>query len=205
MGTLRALVSSPVIVYLASLIGGCAAYGSHPNSPAQGGSKWVEVSSPRFRVVSDLPPEEAEGVARELEQGVEAIEQVAFEHARSRLEPTTVIVFQSASDFHAFMPDRVDGRFYRRLPGDLEPSSVLVLYGSLDESSRITCLHELTHDLFDLNFGPAPPWLGEGWAQYFSTIELETDRIRVGAADSDRKSTRLNSSHALLSRMPSSA
>ncbi|MEI9937549.1 MAG: hypothetical protein WDO69_10050 [Pseudomonadota bacterium] len=167
---------------VAGALGGCAEYGARPASPAQGGRTWVEASSPRFRIVSDLPAADAEAIARELEQGVEAIDQVAFEHARTRLEPTTVIVFNSASDFHAFMPELVEGRFYRSLPGDLEPSSFLVLYGSLDDSSRIACLHELTHDLFDRNFGPAPPWLSEGWAQYFSTIQIEPDRIRVGAA-----------------------
>jgi Flp pilus assembly protein TadD len=161
---------------------GCAEYGARPASPAQGGRAWVEASSPRFRVVSDLPAAEAEAIARELEQGLEAIDLVAFEHARTRLEPTTVVVFNSASDFHAFMPNAVEGRFYRSLPGDLEPSSIVVIYGALDESSRITCLHELTHDLFDRNFGPAPPWLSEGWAQYFSTIQIEPDRIKVGAA-----------------------
>jgi len=165
-----------------SAIGGCAEYGARPASPAQGGRAWLEASSPRFRVVSDLPAAESEAIARELEQGVEAIDQVAFEHARTKLEPTTVVVFSSASDFHAFMPELLEGRFYRNLPGDLEPSPFLVLYGSLDESSRITCLHELTHDLFDRNFGPAPPWLSEGWAQYFSTIQIEPTRIRVGAA-----------------------
>ena len=165
-----------------SALGGCTEYGAHPASPAQGGRAWVLASSPRFRVVSDLPIEEVEATARELEQGVEAIDQVAFEHARTPLEPTTVVVFSSASDFHAFMPDLVVGRFYRHLPNDLEPSSFLVLYGSLDDSSRITCLHELTHELFDRNFGPAPPWLSEGWAEYFSTIQIEADHIRVGAA-----------------------
>jgi len=161
---------------------GCAEYGARPVSPAQGGRAWIEASSPRFRVVSDLPVAEAEAIARELEQGLEAIDQVAFDHVRTRLEPTTVVVFSSASDFHAFMPTSVEGRFYRRLPGELEPSPLLVLYGSLDDSSRVACLHELTHELFDRNFGPAPPWLSEGWAQYFSTIQIEPQRIRVGAA-----------------------
>ncbi len=179
MGVYPYLVPSLMVV---GALQGCAEYGARPASPARGGRAWVEASSARFRVVSDLPAPESEAIARELEQGLEAIDQVAFEHARTKLEPTTVVVFNSASDFHAFMPELVEGRFYRGLPGDLEPSSFLVLYGSLDDSSRITCLHELTHDLFDRNFGPAPPWLSEGWAQYFSTIQIEPDRIRVGAA-----------------------
>jgi tetratricopeptide (TPR) repeat protein len=34
--------------------------------------------------------------------------------------------------------------------------------------------------LFERNFGPAPPWLNEGWAQYYSTIEVQQDKLRVG-------------------------
>ena len=121
-------------------------------------------------------------MALELEQALDAIDQVAFEHSRAPLEPTTVVVFSEGSDFHAFAPELIEGRFYRELPGDLEPSRFVLLHGTLSTQSRIACLHELTHDLFERNFGPAPPWLNEGWAQYYSTIEIEPDRLRVGAA-----------------------
>lgn len=80
------------------------------------------------------------------------------------------------------MPELVEGSFYRKLPGDLEPARFVILHGTLGTESRIAFLHELTHDLFERNFGPAPPWLNEGWAQYYSTIQIEPDRIRVGSA-----------------------
>jgi len=121
-------------------------------------------------------------MAIEFEQALEALDQVAFEHSRKSLEPTTVVVFSSGSDFHAFVPELIEGRSYRKLPGDLEPSRFLLLYGTLSTESRINCLHELTHDLFGRNFGAAPPWLNEGWAQYYSTLEIEPDRLRVGKA-----------------------
>jgi len=139
------------------------------------------MSSAHFRVVSDLDPEDARGIADQLEQGVYAIEHAAFEHARVALEPTTVVVFRDESDFHAFEPALAGGIFARQLPSDLEPSKFMVLYGELTPESRIACLHELTHQLFDRNFGPAPPWLQEGWAEYFSTIEIENGHVRVGA------------------------
>ncbi|HEY4158880.1 MAG TPA: hypothetical protein VGM29_12315 [Polyangiaceae bacterium] len=161
---------------------GCAPYAAHPVSPAHGGHPWLAASSPHFQIVTDLDADEAESIAGELEAGLDAISQVAFEHARIPIEPTTVVVFKSESDFHYFRPELVAGTFFRKLPGDLEPARFVVLYGALDPGSRISCLHELTHDLFERNFGPAPPWLNEGWAQYYSTIAIEPHAIRVGAA-----------------------
>lgn len=163
-------------------LGGCAPYGARPLSPAHGGHAWVEASSAHFRVVADVDADDARALAQELEQALNAIDQVAFESARVPLAPTTVVVFESESDFHAFQPALVEGKFFRKLPNDLEPARVMLLHGSLARRSRISCLHELTHDLFERNFGPAPPWLNEGWAQYFSTIEVEPDRVRVGVA-----------------------
>ncbi len=161
---------------------GCSSYGVRPHSPAQGGPAWVEVSSAHFRVITDLSSADAQGVAREFENELEAVDQVEFEHPRTATEPTTVVVFSSASDFHAFVPNLVDGEFRRSLPGDLEPARYVLLHGAVTADTRVTCMHEMTHDLFERNFGPAPPWLNEGWAQYYSTIDVGPDKLRVGGA-----------------------
>ena len=179
MGIARSVVLGWV---LAGGAGACSQYGSRPKSPAHGGAAWVEAASPHFRVVTDLPVEDAEATASELERGLSALAEVEFAHERTPVAPTNVIVFSSASDFHAFYPELVQGQFSRSLPGDLEPGRFVMLYGGLSEETRITCLHELSHDLFERNFGPAPAWLNEGFAQYFSTVRVEADRIRVGAA-----------------------
>jgi tetratricopeptide (TPR) repeat protein len=92
------------------------------------------------------------------------------------------VVFRDESDFHAFAPALSDGEFYRALPNDLEPSPYILVHGKLGSGSRVAVLHELTHDLFQRNFGWSPPWLNEGWAEYFSTARIEGDQIRVGAA-----------------------
>ncbi len=160
----------------------CGAYGARPESPAQGGRPWLEASSAHFRVLADLPADDARALAQELEENLTALEQVAVVDARMPVEQTTVIVFEHESDFHAFEPSLVEGRFKRSLPLDLEPGRYLLLHGALARRSRIACMHELTHDLFERNFGPAPPWLNEGWAQYYSTIEVEPDRVRIGRA-----------------------
>jgi tetratricopeptide (TPR) repeat protein len=158
----------------------CATYGARPKSPAEGGATWTRVESDHFTVVSDLPREEAESTARELEQGLEALTNVVFKRPRTPVEHTTVVVFQDSSDFHAFMPSMVEGRFYPHLSNDPEGPRFLVVHGNLMTDDRIAFFHELTHDLFDRNFGSSPPWLREGWAEYYSSIRTDGHEVIFG-------------------------
>jgi tetratricopeptide (TPR) repeat protein len=160
----------------------CAEFGVHPKCPAEGGSPWAQVDSAHFTVVSDLPKEQAESMARDLEEGLDALTQIAFEHTKKTVEHTTVVDFQSDSDFHAFLPKLVDGAFYRSLPNDPEGPRFVIVHGPLTRANRTTFLHELTHDLIERNFGRTPPWLNEGWAEYYSTLRVEADRVIVGDA-----------------------
>jgi tetratricopeptide (TPR) repeat protein len=131
-------------------------------------------------LLTDLPPDEAESTTRELEQNLEALTSIAFAHARTPSRRTTVIVFRNGSEFRAFVPDLVGGVAMAGLPNDLEGSPFVVLREGLDATTRVRFMHELTHDLFARNFGWAPPWLSEGWAQYYSTLRVENGRAHLG-------------------------
>ena len=114
-------------IALSASASACAEFGAHPKCPAKGGSPWAQIDSPHFTVVSDLPRDQAESMARDLEEGLDALTQIAFEHAKIPVEHTTIVDFQDDSDFHAFLPKLVDGAFYRSLPNDPE---VLDTYAS---------------------------------------------------------------------------
>jgi Flp pilus assembly protein TadD len=157
---------------LAAFVVACTPYGARPVLPKAGGAPWNEITSPHFRVLSDLPPDDAEATARELERGLAALTEVAFEHARIASEPTTVVVFRNRSEFRAFLPELYDGEFTQKLPNDLERSPFLLIHDKLGTKTRVDFLHEMTHDLFTRNFGWSPPWLAEGWAQYYSTVRV---------------------------------
>jgi tetratricopeptide (TPR) repeat protein len=161
---------------------GCSSYGAHPRSPAQGGAAWHEVTSPHFRVLSDLHPPEIDAIVSELETALAAIGQMAFKDPRSIVEPTTVVVFDDVSDMHFFLARGVEGVFENETASDLQASRRMVFAGKLSSTVRNTCLHELTHDLFDRNFGPSPPWLEEGTAQYYSTTRVVDGRVVTGEA-----------------------
>jgi tetratricopeptide (TPR) repeat protein len=160
----------------------CSEYGARPKSPAAGGNPWVEVTSEHFKVISDLPTSDADAMSAELEQSFAALEQVIFAHPRAPIEPTTVVLFQDESDFHAFAPDLAAGVFYSGLPNDLESSRYILLHGELSAERRVDLEHELTHDFVERNFGAAPPWLNEGLAEYYSTVAVESGQVFVGRA-----------------------
>jgi tetratricopeptide (TPR) repeat protein len=142
----------------------------------------VEVTSEHFKVISDLATSDADEMSAELEQSFSALEQVIFAHPRAPLEPTTVVLFQDESDFHAFAPGLAAGVFYSGLPNDLESSRYILLHGELSAERRVDLLHELTHDFVERNFGAAPPWLNEGLAEYYSTVAVESGQVFVGRA-----------------------
>ncbi len=133
-------------------------------------------------MLTDLAPDEAESTTRELEQNMEALGTIAFPHARTPNRRTTVVVFRNDSEFHAFAPELYGGQFMLGLPNDLEPDPFVVLRERLDAATRVRFLHELTHDLFARNFGWAPPWLAEGWAQYYSTLRVDGGTAHLGEA-----------------------
>jgi tetratricopeptide (TPR) repeat protein len=159
---------------------GCGHYGEHPKCPPEGGSPWLEVASDHFTVVSDLPREEALSTARGLEESLDALTQISFEHPRIPVERTTVVIFRSGSDYHAFRPEQTAGTFYKRLPNDPEASRFVVVYDSLTPETRKPFIHELTHDLIERNIGAAPPWLNEGWAEYYSTLRVVDGKVVIG-------------------------
>lgn len=120
-------------------------------------------------------------IVQRLEADLRALSQVTFKNTNPAVEPTDVVVFSRSRDFYNFAPAELGGIFYRGLPiKGADPSHLVVTYGGLDESTRTTLMHELTHDLFARNFGPAPPWLDEGWAQFYSTITIKDGQLRIG-------------------------
>lgn len=159
---------------------GCGHYGEHPKCPYEGGAPWLEVVSDHFTVVSDLPREEVLSTARGLEESLDALTQISFEHPRIPVERTTVIIFRSGSDYHAFLPELTGGTFSKRFPNDPDSSRVVTVYDSLTQETRKPFMHELTHDLIERNLGATPPWLNEGWAEYYSTLRVVDGKVVIG-------------------------
>lgn len=140
------------------------------------------VTTEHFRVYSDLDAGDVEALAVGLERDLALVAQAAFQSPNLVVAPTDVVVFSQHAHFHRYFPESSGGLFYPRLPLLPESQSTVVTFEKLSASMQTTLRHELVHDVYARNFGAAPPWLDEGFAQYFSTVELAQGVIRVGAA-----------------------
>lgn len=157
-------------------------------APAAAESSWVEVRSPHFRVVSDAVVDEARGVASELER----IRSVYLSVLGPEVEPgDPILVFASADaeGFEELVPPkwRKDGR--ARWAGlFLEAPSGYTILLRLDLRGDLrfrTVYHEYFHYLTRRNIGPLPPWLNEGLADYWATVDIRDEEILVGRPDYD--------------------
>lgn len=146
---------------------------------------WIVATTEHFRVYSDLDGRKVEALAVDLERDVHLIAQAAFMVVDSAMEPTDVVVFSRDAHYHRYFPESSIGIAYR-VPLLPERNHTVAGARDIDASLRTTLRHELVHDLFKRNFGAAPPWLSEGFAEYFSTVQLVEGQLQVGKAPPNR-------------------
>jgi len=151
---------------------------------------WVLVTTEHFRVYSDLDGQQVEALAADLENDLGLIAQAAFRKTTSAVEPTDVIVFSESAHFHRYFGESMGGVAYPRIPLLPESHHTVVTYEGHSKETRHTLRHELVHDVFARNFGAMPPWLSEGFAEYFSTVQLVEGVIRIGKRLPDLVPTR---------------
>lgn len=175
-----------ITLYLLLCINGCgpSAAARHPSERA-----WVLVTTEHFRVYSDLDGQEVVEIALDLERDLGVIAQATFRSPLLTVEPTDVVVFSERAHFHRYFSQSLGGAFFRSLPLLPESNHTVVTYDGISETMQSTLRHELVHDVYARNFGAMPPWLNEGFAEYFSTVKVVEGKIHIGAALADMGTT----------------
>lgn len=168
------------LVTLLALTGCGASMGA--SSSARDASGWVEVASRHFTLRTDLPPAAAQGAAAELEAMYAALHDVAFRAVNDDTrEELGVVLFAHEDEYAAVGPMPSVAFFTDALPNDLDPVPFLVMSKGVGPEARVIVQHELTHHFSRLRYGALPPWLGEGLAQYYSTLRVEGGQAILGA------------------------
>lgn len=149
---------------------------------------WVEVRSAHFRVVSDAGEDDARGVASELEK-IRSIYQSVLGPEADPGDPVLVFASADAKGFEALLPAKWRDEGGRRWAGlFVEAPSGYALFLRLDLRGDVrfrTVYHEYFHYLTRENIGPLPPWLNEGLADYWATIDVRDQEVLVGRPDYD--------------------
>jgi hypothetical protein len=147
---------------------------------------WIELRSPHFRVVTDAGESQARDVAFELEK-IHAICETAIGPGAAPDEPVMVFASRDRKSFEALLPAswrEEGGQSWAGLFIDAPSVEALLLRLDVRGGSlHRTVYHEYVHYLTRRNLGPLPPWLNEGLASYWSTVEVRGEEVFVGRPD----------------------
>jgi tetratricopeptide (TPR) repeat protein len=143
--------------------------------------EWVEIRSPHFSVVTDDGEKRGREVALRFEQ-MRVVFGALMTRAKVNLPiPLQIVAFRSTKEMRQFAPlwrgkpTQVAGLF---LGGD---DRCFIMFDMSVESPWQVVFHEYAHQLMNGNLtSRTDPWFEEGFAEYFSAIEVDSKEARVG-------------------------
>jgi Flp pilus assembly protein TadD len=151
-----------------------------------GEPQWVEVRSPNFSVVTDAGEKRGREVAMRFEQ-MRAVFGALMTKANVNLPiPLQIVAFRNTKEMRQVAPlfngkpTQVAGLFQSG-----SDRSFIMLDMSVENPWTVV-FHEYAHQLMNGNLqGEVDPWFQEGFAEYFSSIEVDSKQARVGKVPSD--------------------
>lgn len=159
---------------------------------------WIEVSSPRFVILSTMSEQDTKRLARELEQFHALIHALTGAGAIDSAIPTRIFVFSLEKDYLRFGSETTAGYFNAGLR-----ENHIVLSGESDLlTAKNIVLHEYVH--FTVRNGTStsyPIWYDEGFAELLSTATAREDQIAIGLVPPARYSDLAHAEWIPLSRI----
>src|SRR5260370_18968292 len=151
-----------------------------------GESEWVEVRSPNFSVVTDGGEKRGREVAMRFEQ-MRGVFGALMTKANVNLPiPLQIVAFRNTKEMRQVAPlfngkpTQVAGLFQSGTD-----RSFIMLDMSMENPWSVV-FHEYAHELMNGNLqGEVDPWFQEGFAEYFSSIEVDSKQARVGKVPND--------------------
>ena len=141
--------------------------------PALAAGPYQQISSEHFDILAPRDPE-AVAVLQQLELAHAFFEREAKLHS-PHARPVLFFVPATEAQYLRIKPTNFALGFYVALPG----RDAIVLQ-SLMPSFRRAAVHEYTHLAVQYSGGRYPRWLGEGIAEYYSTLRTVGGRVQYG-------------------------
>lgn len=145
------------------------------------GPQWVEVRSPHFSVATDAGEKRGREVAMRFEQ-MRAVFSTLMTKSNVNIPvPLQIVAFRNTKEFRLFAP------LWQGKPTQLaglfqggQDRSFIMLDMSVDNPWSVV-FHEYAHQLMNgILTQQLGLWFEEGFAEYFSTIEVDNKQARVG-------------------------
>ena len=155
--------------------------------PCRGKDKepeWIEVHSPHFSVVSDAGDRRARDVALRFEQMYFVFGTLFSKQTVNFPVPLQIIAFRNTGELRNFVP------LWKGKPIQLaglyqggQDRNFILLDLSVEDPYQVV-FHEYGHLLLNGNYPPTQLWFDEGFAQYFSTIQVmaKENKVQIGLA-----------------------
>ena len=143
--------------------------------------QWLEIDSPHFSVVTDAGEKRGREVAQRFEQ-MRAVFSTLMTKANVNLPiPLQIVAFRNSKELRQVVPlwhgkpIQVAGLFQGG------QDRCFIMLDMSVENPWTVVFHEYAHQLMNGNItAPIDPWLQEGFAEYFSSIEVDGKQARVG-------------------------
>jgi tetratricopeptide (TPR) repeat protein len=152
-----------------------------PVSTVASESQWLEVDSPHFSVITDAGEKRGREVAQRFEQ-MRAVFSTLLVKANVNLPiPLQIVAFRNSKELRQVVPlwhgkpIQVAGLFQGG------QDRCFIMLDMSVENPWTVVFHEYAHQLMNGNLtAPVDPWFQEGFAEYFSSIEVDGKQARVG-------------------------
>ena len=172
----RRLSSLVVLIFIS--YGSAPAYAESP--------QWVEVRSPHFSVITDAGEKRGREVVFHFEQMRAVFSELMTKANVNIPVPLQIVAFRNSKEFKQVAP------LWHGKPTQLaglfqggEDRSFIMLDMSAENPWSVV-FHEYAHQLMSGAVGrQLDPWFEEGFAEYFSTIEVDNKEARVGKPSGD--------------------
>jgi len=151
--------------------------------PARAADKWTTVQSKNFVLVGNATENQIRDVAENLELFRTAYRKFFTLPEEGATVGTIVIVFKSDASFRPYKPT------YQGKPANIAgyfqggADKNLIVLSTEIETPRVI-YHEYVHRLMSDTLSSKPPWFQEGFAECFSSLEIEgrDKKLRLGRA-----------------------
>lgn len=149
-------------------------------TPAAVEPNWSVARSPHFEVYTSGAPERA-SEALAMFENARTFFTSYLQLPESSRPPIRVILFSGAKEFEPYKTTESAAAFYQ--PGR---DHDYIVFKDFNADSFDVVAHEYAHAALGLKGAEFPPWLSEGLAEFFSSVELVSNKARIGGVPEGR-------------------
>ena len=142
--------------------------------PAAAHDPWLKITSADFELYTTAGDRAGRDLVRHFEQ-VRSFFLQAFGSRLSASRAVRIIAFKNEKEYQPYRPNEFATAFFQ--PGALHD---LIVMSSASSERYPVAVHELTHLMIHQSGMELPPWLNEGLAELYSSLQPVGDKILVG-------------------------